>query len=356
MDIIVNWNAHVADVEAVRVAEDVGISHVGVGTGPLLFADPFQYLALASQVSSSIKLGTMVLDPVTRTPPVVANSLATLNALAPGRVFVGMGAGNNAMHSMGLKSATPRELGDAVRVIRALTRGERADWNWHDQDTLLELLSVGDGRMRVDQPVPIHIAAGGPKGMKNAAEFADALVFCVGPDVNFIRIVRAELDRLVAEAGRPPGSVQLIGQTWFYETGPGETWEDALTNGFGMTAPMASVSTDRQFLRLHREEIGGEIVDRSLAAAQALMGPPDTVGAADHLDQWKHYAKEADPRHKSFMSKELIDFWCLYGTKSEIRESSQAMTEGGLDGLCLTLYNTGAIHRDMATIGRVLID
>lgn len=355
MEIFTCWNAKITDVEAAKVAEDSGISHIGVATGPLLFADPFQYLALASQVTTTLGLGTMVLDPLTRTAPSVANSLATLNALAPGRVYCGMGAGNNALHSMGHKSANPTEFGSAVKTIKALTRGERADFDWRGMTTKIQLLSVDDGRMRVDEDMPIYVAAGGPKGMRNAAMYADALVYCVGPNPAFIKLVRAELDRLVAEAGRPPGSVRLIGQTWFYENRPGETWEDALTNGFGMTAPMASVITNMGFLKQHREEIGPEIVDRSINATRGLMAAPEDVGAADRLDQWKNYGKATEARNAQYMSKELIDYWCLYGTQSEIRENADMMMEAGLDGFCVTLYNTDEIHRDMQAIGRVLL-
>jgi alkanesulfonate monooxygenase SsuD/methylene tetrahydromethanopterin reductase-like flavin-dependent oxidoreductase (luciferase family) len=42
-----------------------------------LFSDPYQFLALAAHQTSSIKLGTWVTNPLTRIPPVTANSIAT---------------------------------------------------------------------------------------------------------------------------------------------------------------------------------------------------------------------------------------------------------------------------------------
>ena len=72
-----------------------------MGEGPLLFSDPYQQLALASQVTSTINLGTLVTNPLTRIAPVTANSVATLNHLAPGRTFLGIGTANNALRSMG---------------------------------------------------------------------------------------------------------------------------------------------------------------------------------------------------------------------------------------------------------------
>ncbi|GAW48953.1 MULTISPECIES: LLM class flavin-dependent oxidoreductase [unclassified Nocardioides] len=355
MDIIVGSTAKIDDIEMAKVAEDSGISHLGIGQGPLITSDPFQYMALATQVTTELKIGPYVMDPVTRIAPSIANSLATLEELAPNRIFCGMGTANNAMHSMGRKSASPKELAEAMGIIKAMVHGERAMHDWRGEERAVELLAVGDGTLRVAEHMPMYVAAGGPKGLRNAARYADALIYCVGPNPNMIAMVRKELDRLVEEEGRSPGSVKLIGLTWFYESQPGETWEDALSKGFGTTAPMGSTITDMGFLKLHREEIGVDIVDKSINAAMALMGAPEEVGATDHLDQWKNYAKGYDPRHSKLMSKELLDFWCLYGSRSEIRDNAQLMMDSGLDGLSFFLYNPTETHRDIANIGRALL-
>ena len=135
MEFCIGICAKIDAVGLVRQAEDVGASHFGVGDGPLLFSDPYQYLALASRETSTIKLGTWVTNPLTRIAPVTANSIATLNALAPGRVFVGMGTANNALRSMGHRPATMRELDARARLSsRGLLDGQRVTHNWLGQD------------------------------------------------------------------------------------------------------------------------------------------------------------------------------------------------------------------------------
>src|SRR3954447_18653629 len=119
MDFCIGTTAKIDAVGLVKQAEDVGASHFGVGEGPLLFSDPYQYLALAARETSTIELGTWVTNPITRIAPVTANSHATLNALAPGRTFMGIGTANNALRSMGARPATIRELDDTVRVSQA---------------------------------------------------------------------------------------------------------------------------------------------------------------------------------------------------------------------------------------------
>ena len=101
MDFCIGTCAKIDQTALVSQAEQAGATHFGVGEGPLLFSDPYQFLALAARDTSRIKLGTWVTNPLTRITPVTANSIATLNSLAPGRVFMGMGTANNAMRSMG---------------------------------------------------------------------------------------------------------------------------------------------------------------------------------------------------------------------------------------------------------------
>ena len=108
MDFCIGTCAKIDQVGLVKQAEDLGVTHFGLGEGPLLFSDPYQQLALASQVTSTINLGTLVTNPLTRIAPVTANSVATLNHLAPGRTFLGIGTANNALRSMGNRPATIR--------------------------------------------------------------------------------------------------------------------------------------------------------------------------------------------------------------------------------------------------------
>src|SRR3954452_9585906 len=134
MDFCIGTTAKIDAVGLVKQAEDVGASHFGVGEGPLLFSDPYQYLALAARETSTIQLGTWVTNPLTRIAPVTANSVATLNALAPGRTFLGIGTANNALRSMGNRPATIKDLVHSVEVSRGLPAGERVTHRRHGQE------------------------------------------------------------------------------------------------------------------------------------------------------------------------------------------------------------------------------
>ena len=75
-------------------AEDNGFSSVGFVDSPLIAGDPFAAMALAAERTSTIRIGTMLAIPGNRNAPTCATPIATINRLAPGQTFLGIGAGN----------------------------------------------------------------------------------------------------------------------------------------------------------------------------------------------------------------------------------------------------------------------
>jgi len=353
MDFCIGTCAKIDQVDLIRQAEDLGVTHFGVGEGPLLFSDPYQQMALASQKTSSIHLGTLVTNPLTRIAPVTANSVATLNSLAPGRTFLGIGTANNAMRSMGKSPATIDELVHAVEVARGLLRGERVVHNWRNQETEIEFLDP-DGHWYDVRDVPIWMAAGGPRGLKAAGRLADAVIYCLGPNPDMIQLVRRELDKAVADAGRPAGSVKLISLSWFYQLRSGQTWEDAITEGFG-SGPISSCLTNVGFMNEHVDELGEGIVKASTEAAMAYLGDPTAAERPHYLETWAKYLRGLDPAHKPLITKELVDYWCLYGGPEELQEQTKVMTDNGVDLVSVFLSNPFTAERDVNDIGASIL-
>ncbi len=353
MDFCIGTCAKIDQVDLVKQAEDLGVTHFGVGEGPLLFSDPYQQMAIAATKTSTINLGTMVTNPLTRSAPVTANSVATLNSLAPGRTFLGIGTANNALRSMGNRPATVKELVHSVEVSRGLLRGERVTHRWHGQETEIEFLDT-TGLWYTIEDVPVWMAAGGPKGLVAAARIADAVVYCLGPNPDMIGLVRRELDKAVAEAGREPGSVKLISLSWFYQLRPGETWEDGIDNGFG-SGPISSCLTNAGFMNEHVDELGEGIVKASTQAAMAYLGDPSAPDQPHYLETWAKYLRGLDPVHKPLITKELVDYWCLYGDPERLQQQAQLMLDSGVDLLSVFLSNPFTAERDVNDIGASLL-
>ena len=62
------------------------------------------YISCAAgiQATKTVQLGPRVTNALTRHPTVTASAMLTLNELAPGRVFVGLGTGDSAVFNIGL--------------------------------------------------------------------------------------------------------------------------------------------------------------------------------------------------------------------------------------------------------------
>jgi alkanesulfonate monooxygenase SsuD/methylene tetrahydromethanopterin reductase-like flavin-dependent oxidoreductase (luciferase family) len=93
------------------------------------------WLGAAAARTSKIELGTGLTCPILRYhPAVIAQAAATMGALAPGRFFLSVGAGE-ALNEYAATAQWPgfserqERLGEAIGLIRALWKGEPVTWD-----------------------------------------------------------------------------------------------------------------------------------------------------------------------------------------------------------------------------------
>ena len=110
--------------KVVQRAEELGFTHAWFYDTQLLCTDILVAMTAAAIKSKKIKLGAGVLVPSNRNVAVAANAMASLNALAPGRIIAGLGTGYTARRTMGLGAHKLREVHDYADTMRALWRGE----------------------------------------------------------------------------------------------------------------------------------------------------------------------------------------------------------------------------------------
>jgi 5,10-methylenetetrahydromethanopterin reductase len=82
--------ADVTEIGFFSHVEALGYSSVWVADSQMLFSDCYAVLALAARQTTRLRIGPGTAICGTRIPPVQAAAMATINALAPGRVFLGM--------------------------------------------------------------------------------------------------------------------------------------------------------------------------------------------------------------------------------------------------------------------------
>jgi 5,10-methylenetetrahydromethanopterin reductase len=156
----------------IRTAEELGYSSAWVTDSPTFMADPWITLARAAERTSTIRIGVCALTPRMRHLVATAGALATLNALAPGRVDVVVGTGFTSQAMINKKPATWAEAEAYAIGLRGLLAGEEIEWDG-------EIVTLPYGRISgIELPadVRIWIAAHGPKGLGVAERVADGVV------------------------------------------------------------------------------------------------------------------------------------------------------------------------------------
>src|SRR5205085_21366 len=81
----------------------------------------------ALAATERIQLGVAVANPLTRHYTVTASAAATLAQLHPGRVLLGLGRGDSAVRTLGLKQVATKKFAEVVPRIRALMAGEEIE-------------------------------------------------------------------------------------------------------------------------------------------------------------------------------------------------------------------------------------
>ena len=85
--------------KTVKRAEELGFTRAWFYDTQMLNSELFAIMGATAMVTKKIRLGTGVMIPSNRIAPVAASGLATLNALAPGRIDWGISTGSTARNS-----------------------------------------------------------------------------------------------------------------------------------------------------------------------------------------------------------------------------------------------------------------
>ncbi len=170
MDIGINLATSADSWKVVKRAEELGYSRAWFYDTQLLNADMFVGMAAAAMQTSKIRLATGVLIPSNRIAPVAASALASINALAPGRVDFGVSTGFTARRTLGLGPVKLADMKEYIRIVRGLLAGETLEWTFEEKQRKIRFLNPEIGVINIDDPIPLHISALGPKGRQLTAE------------------------------------------------------------------------------------------------------------------------------------------------------------------------------------------
>lgn len=199
------------------LAEEVGLDSVFIsdhfqpwkhtdGHAPSSIA----WLGAAGARTSRLAIGTSVLTPTFRWhPSVVAHSFATLGAMFPGRVILGVGTGESLNEVPATGQAWPEmkerfaRFREAIALIRRLWHEDRVTFEGTYYRT--ERATIYD---RPETPVPIYVAAAGPMVAKFAGRAGDGFICTSGKKWELYRetLLPNAAAGLAEATGRDPGA------------------------------------------------------------------------------------------------------------------------------------------------------
>lgn len=193
-------------VEKVRLADELGFDAVWLGEswGYELFTSMSDLVRATKQ----IKIGAGIANIYSRTPALIASTVATLDERSGGRVVLGLGPSGQQVveHWHGVPFAKPlQRTREYVEIIRTILRGDKL--NYHGEFFQLERgFKLRFQPLRAD--LPIYVAAMGPKNIHLTGEIADGVLPVYWPATKWSAL-RAQLDEGSLEVGRAPHSAAI---------------------------------------------------------------------------------------------------------------------------------------------------
>ncbi|MFE6802453.1 TIGR03842 family LLM class F420-dependent oxidoreductase [Streptomyces sp. NPDC057696] len=299
-------------VSLMQRAEREGFTHGWTFDSAVLWQEPFVVYSRILAETSHLTVGPMVTNPGTRTWEVTASTFATLNDMYGNRTICGIGRGDSAMRVAGRKPNTLARISEAMKVIRALGRGDEADLG----GTVIRFPWVRDGAQ-----LPVWMAAYGPKALKMAGEEADGFILQLADPYLTQYMIKAVRDA-AAGAGRDPSEVKICVAAPAYVTA--DDSPEALAHA-------------REECRWFGGMVGNHVADLVTKYGEHSSMVPDEL--TDYIKarqgyDYAHHGRTGNP-DTAFVPDEIVDRFCVIGTAQDHVEKLRALRDLGVDQFAL---------------------
>jgi 5,10-methylenetetrahydromethanopterin reductase len=272
-----------------------------------LSPDPFTQLALATQTTRRLKLGTGVTNPVTRDAAVTATALATLQAESGGRIVCGIGRGDSSAEHIGIRNGTTAQLRTFVERMQAYMRGETIDRNgWPSRLRWFDSVTV--------TPVPVDIACTGPKTIAMAVETGERISFAVGSAPERIEWAMQTAKEALARSGRARSDISI-----------------------GAYVNLVCDADEQRAINLGRMISGMVAHFAGMRNAPLDHLPPQLRPMAEHMQSgydMEHHAQE-EGEHLDEVTDDFVDWFSICGSPEKCIARLQALVDLGLDHVYL---------------------
>ena len=221
-----NASRETSDDELLSVAKLADqLGYHSFWTGESWGRDVFTVLTLVACHTNSLRLGTGIVTTYSRTPALIAQTIASLDILSNGRAILGLGSSGKTViegwHGVPFDSPIARTR-EYIEIIRKALTGNRVEHRGEFyQMERFRMISTP-----IQKKVPIYIASLGPRNLELAGEKADG---CLPIWVSRERFpeIREQISLGAAKSGRKGSDVTIAPYIFCYTAdGP-----DDLTHG-----------------------------------------------------------------------------------------------------------------------------
>ena len=276
-----------------------------------LAPDPYGQLSLASATTNTLKLGTGVTNPITRDVAVTATALMSLQQESAGRAVCVLGRGDSSAEHIGKKNASTKQLRTYAERLQKYMRGE----------TIVR----GEGELQKDSalrwlkgldipPVPIDIAATGPKTIQMAVETGDRISFAVG----------SAPERVAWAINTATEHLQKIGR-------------DRDSISMGAFVNLVCDEDEQRAINIGRMIAGMVAHFAGMKNAPLDHLPPQLKDLAAHMQKqydMDHHAQE-EAQHATEVNDEFVEWFSICGPAEKCRDRLQQIVGLGLDHVYL---------------------
>ena len=178
------WGAQPPEgfVESAQSAEELGFDSVWVAES--WGNDAFTYAAWVAAHTSTIKIGTGVVQLAARTPTATAMAAVTLDHLSQGRLILGLGVSGPQVVEGWYGRPSNKPLARTREYVEVIRRALRREGPLEFDGEFYPLPYRGEGSVGLGKPlkimthplrseIPIYLGAEGPKNVTQTAEIAD---------------------------------------------------------------------------------------------------------------------------------------------------------------------------------------
>lgn len=183
-----------------QTAEAAGFDMLTCGDSQSLWAECFTLMTYAATLTTRPNLAITVSNPCTRHPAVAASACASVQQISGGRFRFGIASGDSALRNIGVQPGSVDLIERYMRAIQTMTAGGTCEWDgaknalhWLPEPT----------------PVPVWIAAEGPRTQRIAGRYADGVILsnCLTPDR--LSVAMEHIGAGAAEAGRNVDDIEI---------------------------------------------------------------------------------------------------------------------------------------------------